>query len=103
MAADDYLLSINNSNVAFCYEAATGKVLWREKFERHHASPVMVEGLVFFISDQGEINVIKPGAKFERVAQYKLGESCYASPAISNGQVFVRGFEHLFCFGKPAK
>ena len=99
----DWMLSLNSSGIAYCYEAATGKVLWKTRLGRHHSSPVLVEGLAFFISDSGEINVIKPGPKFERVAQYQLGESCYASPAISNGQVFVRGFQHLFCFGKPAK
>jgi hypothetical protein len=102
IVADDYLLSVNNSGVAFCYEAATGKVLWQEKLGRHHASPVLVEGLVFFINDDGQINAIKPGAKFERVAAYELGEQCYASPAISDGQVFLRGFKHLFCFGRKA-
>ena len=99
----DWMLSLNNTGIAYCYEAATGKVLWKERLGRHHASPVLVEGLAFFISDNGEVNVIKPGPKFERVAQYQLGESCYASPAISDGQVFVRGFQHLFCFGKPTK
>ena len=44
----------------------------------------------------------RPGVKFERVAQYELGESCYASPAISDGQVFLRGFQHLFCLGRKA-
>ena len=102
IVAGDYLLSINRSGVAFCYEAATGKVHWEEKLGRHHASPVLVDGLVFLINDDGEINVIKPGVDFERVGKYELGESCYASPAISDGQVFLRGFEHLFCFGKKA-
>jgi outer membrane protein assembly factor BamB len=100
IVAGDLLLSVNNSGVAFCYEAASGKVLWQEKLGRHHASPVLIGELVFFINDDGQVNVIKPGAKFERVAQYELGESCYASPAISDGQVFLRGFEHLFCFGR---
>jgi outer membrane protein assembly factor BamB len=99
----DWMLSLNSSGIAYCYEAAIGKVLWKARLGRHHSSPVLVEGLAFFISDSGEINVIKPGPQFERVAQYQLGESCYASPAISNGQVFVRGFKHLFCFGKPTK
>lgn len=100
IVADDFLLSVNRSGVAFCYEAATGKVLWQEKLGRHHASPVLVEGLVFLINDDGTVNVIKPGAEFQRVAKYELGESCYGSPAISDGQVFLRGFKHLFCFGK---
>ncbi|MHC4535972.1 MAG: PQQ-binding-like beta-propeller repeat protein [Planctomycetota bacterium] len=100
IVAGDYLLSVNRAGTAFCYEAATGKVLWQQKLGRHHASPVLVEGRVFFINDNGQVNVIKPGVEFERIAQYELGEMCYASPAISDGQVFIRGFKHLFCFGR---
>jgi outer membrane protein assembly factor BamB len=100
LVAGDYLLSVNTPGVAFCYEALTGKVLWQEKLGRTHASPVLAGGLVFFINDDGQINVVKPGPQFERVAQYLLGESCYASPAISDGQVFLRGFNHLFCIGR---
>ena len=102
IVAGDFLLSVNNAGVAFCYEAATGKVLWQEKLGRHHASPVLMGGLVFFINDNGEVNVIKPGPDFERIAKYELAEQCYASPAISNGQVFLRGFKHLFCIGRSA-
>ena len=103
IVADDYLLSLNPSGTAFCYEAKTGKVLWQEPLGRHHASPVLAAGLLFFINDKGEINVIKPGPAFHRVAKYDLGEPCYASPAISGGQVFLRGFKTLFCLGQPAK
>ena len=99
IVAGDFLLSVNSGGTAFCYEAATGEVLWQEKLGRHHASPVLVGGRLFFINDDGQVNVIKPGRKFECVATYELGEQCYASPAISDGQVFVRGFEHMFCFG----
>ena len=99
IVADDFLLSVNRSGVAFCYEAATGEVLWQQKLGRHHASPVLVNGLVFFINDNGQVNVIKPGRKFERVATYELGEPCYASPAISDGRIYLRGFKHLFCIG----
>ena len=98
--AGDLLFTINRGGTAFCYEATTGEVQWQEKLGRHHSSPVLIGGQVFFINDDGKVNVIKPGRKFESVATYELGESCYASPAISDGQVFVRGFKHLFCFGK---
>ena len=103
MVAGDFLLTVNNAGTAFCYEARTGKVLWQEKLGRHHASPVLIEGLVYFINDNGEVNVIKPGPQFERVAKYSLGEQCYASPAISDGRVYLRGFTHLFCLGSSPK
>ncbi len=72
-----------------------------ERFGRHHASPVLLAGSVYFTSDDGVVNVVRPGATFERVARFELGERCYASPAIGGGRVFLRGFEHLFCFGTP--
>jgi len=100
IVAGDLLLSINRGGTVFCYKAATGEVLWQEKLGRHHASPVLVGERIFFINDNGQINVIKPGREFECVATYELGESCYASPAISDGQIFLRGFRHLFCIGR---
>ena len=99
IVAGNFLLGVNNNGIAFCYEAATGEVYWRERLGKHHASPVLVDGLVYFINDDGQVNVIKPNRKFQRVARYELGEPCYASPAISDGQVFLRGFKHLFCIG----
>ena len=103
MVVDGFLFSVNATGVAFCYEAATGKVQWQERLGRHHASPVLIEGLVYFINDDGVIHVIRPGTTFDLVAKYELGEPCYASPAISDGQVFLRGFKHLFCIGQRAQ
>ncbi len=99
MIVGDLLFSVNRGGTVFCYEAATGNVFWQKKLGRHHASPVLVNGLLFFINDDGQINVIRPGRQFESVGTYELGEKCYASPAISDGQVFLRGFRHLFCLG----
>ena len=100
IVAGDFLISVNRGGTAYCYEAASGQVLWQEKLGRHHSSPVLVGGLVFMINDDGQVNVIKPGRQFKRAARYELGEQCYASPAISDGQVFLRGFQHLFCIGR---
>lgn len=101
MVVDDFLLSVNKTGTAFCYDAATGEVFWQEKLGRHHASPVLINGVAYFINDKGQVHGIRPGKKYEAVATCALGEPCYASPAISDGQVFIRGFEHLLCFGRP--
>jgi outer membrane protein assembly factor BamB len=102
LIANEYLLAIEPKGIAFGYEAATGNLLWQEQLARHHASPVLLRDLVFAIDDNGVVNVIRLGREFQRVGQYELGEPCYASPAISDGQVFVRGFKNLICFGKRA-
>jgi hypothetical protein len=101
LVAGDWVLSVNRSGTAFCYDAATGEICWQEKWGRHHASPVLMDGLACFINDKGRVHVIRPGRNYTCTATYELGERCYASPAISDGRVFIRGFEHLFCFGRP--
>jgi hypothetical protein len=45
------------------------------------------------------MKVVRPGEELDLVAENPLGEYCYASPAISQGQVFIRGEKHLFCIG----
>ena len=95
--AGDYLLIVSDSGVAHCFDAATGKLFWQERMGEHHASLVSARGLVYFLNDVGVMNVVQPGTGFERVAQNQLGEKCFASPAISNGRLFLRGEKHLFC------
>jgi hypothetical protein len=34
------------------------------------------------------------------VAENKLGEACYASPAVAGDQLFIRGEKHLYCISK---
>jgi outer membrane protein assembly factor BamB len=59
-----------------------------------------VNGLVYLLNDNGVMNVVRPGPKFERVAQNEIGEKTFASPAISDGQLFLRGDKHLFRIGE---
>jgi hypothetical protein len=66
----------------------------------HHASLASASGLVYFLNDNGEMHVVKPGPEFQLVAKNEIGEKCFASPAISHGQFFLRGDKHLFCIGK---
>ena len=99
----DYLLIVSDSGVAHCFEAATGKLFWQERLGEHHASIVSAAGLVYFLNDDGVMNVVRPGPEFQRVARNELGEKTFASPAISNGQIFLRGNKSLFCIGTPSE
>jgi outer membrane protein assembly factor BamB len=104
IAVGDWFLTASFANKAiYCYEAATGKVLWNEPAGLHHASPVTANGLVYFLNDDGVAHVVRAGAKFELVARNELGEKTYASPALSDGQIFLRSLQHLYCIGRPAK
>lgn len=101
--AGDYFLALDKAALC-CLETATGKLVWKQdKIGPAYASPVMANGLVYFLNNKGEMNVVKPGATFELVATNELGEKTFASPAISQGQIFLRGFNNLYCIGVPGK
>jgi outer membrane protein assembly factor BamB len=104
IAVDRFFLTVGEAgNEIYCFEAATGQILWHEPFGHCHASPVSVGGLVYFLNDKGVTQVIKPGDKCELVASNELGEKCFASPALSRGQIFLRGATNLYCIGPAAK
>jgi outer membrane protein assembly factor BamB len=95
-----YFLLVSDTGVATCLDAASGRSVWRERLEPHYsASLVTANGLVYFLSDKGVMTIVKPGPKPEVVARNALGEETYASPAISEGQIFLRGTNHLYCIG----
>src|SRR6266700_4136408 len=100
ISAGDYFLVVSDSGVAHCFEAASGKLLWQERMGEHHASLVSAGGRVYFLNDEGVMNVVAPGPYFVPVARNDLGEKTFASPAISAGQLFLRGDKHLFCIGE---
>lgn len=95
-----YLLMVADSGIASCFEARTGKRHWMERLPGGHSpSPVSADGLVYFVSDRGVTTVIRPSETFAVIAKNELGEPVSASPAISQGQIFLRTHQHLYCIG----
>jgi hypothetical protein len=100
--AGRYFLVVTDGGVASCFEADTGKRQWMERIGTHFSSSlVSAGGLVYFSSDDGNTTVVRPGPSLDVVAENKLGEFCYASPAISHGQIYLRGENHLYAIGAP--
>ncbi len=99
VCTDDYLFSTMTNGQVHCIEIVTGNTLWTENLGKQYSSPVLANGLVYMPNDEGVITVIKPGPKFEMVAQNSIGERMNASPAISNGKIYLRGEQHIYCIG----
>lgn len=96
-----YLMIVSDKGIASCFEAQTGRRYWMERIGPHYsASPVAADGLVYFLSDDGVTTVVRPGATLDVVATNELGENCYASPAISQGHIYLRGEKHLYAIGR---
>jgi outer membrane protein assembly factor BamB len=100
VCTEDYLFTTMTDGKVHCIEAATGNIVWIEDMGAQYSSAVLANGLVYMPNDLGVITVIKPGPKFEYVAKNSIGEKMNASPAISNGKIYLRGYKHLFCISR---
>jgi len=104
IAYEDYFFVVSDLGYASCFQAKTGERHWLEKLGRHHsASPVAVGDLLYFTADEGDTYIVKAGPKFEVVKKNPIGEECYSSPALADGQIFLRGAKHLFCIEESKK
>ncbi len=95
-----WFLIVSDSGIGHCFDAKSGEIVWEERMKEHHASQVAAEGRVYFINDFGLMRVIRPGKTYDLVAESELEEKVFASPALSEGQIFIRGGKSLFCLGK---
>jgi len=102
----DYLYTCANHGVMACYNAKSGERIYQQRIAdrggSYSASPVAADGKVYLSSEDGEIFVVKAGPKYELLATNPMGEVLMATPAISDGMIFVRGQHNLFAIGEPA-
>lgn len=102
IAAGDWFFVCSDGGLATCWEARTGKEMWKHRLGQHHsASPVSAGGNLYFTADNGDTYVFKAGPTFELLSQNPLGEEVRASPAVSHGELFIRGVQNLYCIATP--
>ncbi|MCU1265847.1 MAG: hypothetical protein JWM21_2165 [Acidobacteria bacterium] len=96
-----YLMTGNGS--ISCLDAQTGKVEYEgarvPKATMFLASPVAFEGKILLTSEEGDTFILKAGPKHEVLRTNSLGEPVYASPAIADGRIFIRGENNLYAIG----
>ena len=113
------------SGVATCNDAKTGKKVFqgrleggsssggggRSRFGRggggsDYSSPVIADGKIYYVQGSGSCFVLKAGDKFEQLAVNSVTadrESFGATPALSNGEIFLRSDKHLYCVSETAQ
>jgi len=91
----------NEVGIVTCADATNGKRVWRKRLGGiFFASPVAGDGKVYMLSETGETYVLSAGREANVLAKNNLDERFIASPAISNGQLFLRSDGNLFCIGE---
>ncbi len=104
LTVGEHLYTVRDGAAAHaqCHEAKTGKQVWEERLNAPvSASPVLIDGKVYVITEDGTVFVYPAMTKFELLAKNALGEKVIASPAVADGKLFIRGQEHLYCIGAP--
>ena len=99
----DYLYLTTDRGILTCIDAKTGEV----KYEGGRipipatftASPVAFENKILMTSEDGDTFIVKAGPKHEILGTNSVGEPVYASPAIADGRIFIRGEKNLYCIG----
>lgn len=96
----EYLYTCANQGVMACYNPKTGERIYQQRIAdkggSYSASPVAADGKIYLSSEDGEIFVVKAGPKYELLATNQMGEVLMATPAISDGMIFVRGQHSVF-------
>jgi hypothetical protein len=101
----DYLYMANaGPGTIQCIELTTGKDLWdsRRLGEACWGSIVHADGKLYVTDQAGDTFILAANPKFEQIHRNRLGEHTNASPAFSEGDIFIRTDKHLWCI-KSAK
>ena len=99
----DYLYLTTDRGILTCLDAKTGEV----KYEGGRipipatftASPVAFDGKILLTSEDGDTFIVKAGPKHEILGTNSVGEPVYASPAIADRKIFIRGEKNIYCIG----
>jgi outer membrane protein assembly factor BamB len=97
----DFVFALGNrgSGILNVYDAHTGVTIYQQRLGQGtgaSASLIAAGDRVYATNEEGEIYVIKAGKTYEQLAMNTMGQPVMATPAASDGTLFVRGTTHLF-------
>ena len=99
-----YLYLMSDTGLLTCLDALTGERLYEGGRvpvpATFTASPVAFDDWILLTSEDGDTFVIKAGPTHGVSRTNSVGEPVYASPAIANGRIYIRGEHHVFAIGK---
>lgn len=100
---DGHVYIYNEPGIMWCIEAATGKRLWEDRLGgTSWCSAAFVDGRIYVSNEAGDTFVVAPDTSECRVLERNsLGELMRGSLAFTEGHIFARTYEHLYCIGAP--
>ncbi|HKY33931.1 MAG TPA: PQQ-binding-like beta-propeller repeat protein [Candidatus Polarisedimenticolia bacterium] len=101
-----HLYLVNNNGLLSCYRASDGERIYQTRLGElgasFSASPIAADGRLYFLSETGEVYVLRAGPDFELLATNRMEETVMATPAASDGLLVVRTLGHVVGIGDPS-
>lgn len=98
------LYVLANQGILDSYELRTGREIYRQRLSHQgggfSASPVAADGRIYLSGEDGDVFVVKAGEEYELLSTNPMGERLMATPALSEGTMFIRGERTLFAVSK---
>jgi outer membrane protein assembly factor BamB len=97
-----YLYVVNDRGIMWCLDLQTGKEAYGRQRVRpgtYSGSPVLADGKIYITNEDGVTVVVKAGPAFQVLGENDLDDYTLSSPAISDGQIFIRTTKFLYCIG----
>ena len=95
-----YLYVVSANGVLTVFDSVTGERAYKRRIGdtggAYSASPVAADGRMYLTSEDGDIFVLRAGPEYELLAMNSMDEVCLATPAVSEGQMFIRTTSHLY-------
>jgi outer membrane protein assembly factor BamB len=98
------LYVLSNNGLLDAYDLKTGEEIYRQRLplvgSGFSASPVAADGKLYLSNEDGEVLVVAAGREFKHLATNSMGELLMATPALSEGVMYVRSAASLFAVGR---
>lgn len=99
----DLLFIVADNGIAQCLDAHNGTVHWKQRLPGDYkASPLAADGRIYFLNTSGTATVVAADSRFQRLAENQIDDETIASPAVSQGRIYLRGRRHLWAIGPAA-
>jgi outer membrane protein assembly factor BamB len=97
----ELVFTVTSSGDLACFDARTGKMIWKKSLELDvQSSPAIAGKQLFVLGTRGDLVSIVAGREFKELGRAKFEDTFHASPAFADGRMILRGATNLWCLGK---
>lgn len=94
------LFTLSDNGIVRCFDADSGNLHWKERLPgQYKASPIYCERRILLLNTEGTCTVVSASVRYTQLVQNQLADQTIATPVVSNGHIYIRGRNRLYCIG----